>query len=232
MELNQQPKEKRTTEATGELDVVNIWSTIQGEGPFNGTPATFVRLAGCNLQCEWCDTDYTSNRKWWSPSALVEKLQTLGHELVVVTGGEPFRQNCRPFVMAAVRAGFRIQFETNGTLNRSDVSLLARAPNIPVTVVCSPKTSRIHPKLHIHVLKYVVEHDNVDEKDGLPTSCLGNGLIAAKPPKGFDPSNIYIQPLDVQNETANALHMLEAVNSCMKHGYRLCLQVHKIAGLP
>ena len=55
-EFNGQPIEKVQRTFDGTLEVHSIFKTIQGEGPFCGTPAVFIRLAGCNLQCPWCDT--------------------------------------------------------------------------------------------------------------------------------------------------------------------------------
>ncbi|WP_046973456.1 7-carboxy-7-deazaguanine synthase QueE, partial [Dyella japonica] len=96
--------------------------TIQGEGPFCGQPAVFVRLAGCNLQCPGCDTNYTSNRKKMSHSDIWQEIVHVTGEaktkLVVITGGEPFRQ---PEVVNFINylidmKGYRVQVETNGTM--------------------------------------------------------------------------------------------------------------------
>ena len=61
--INKQPIEKREPSYEGTLQVHSIFKTIQGEGPFCGTPCVFVRLAGCNLQCPACDTD-----QWYFPA--------------------------------------------------------------------------------------------------------------------------------------------------------------------
>jgi len=92
---NIQPIEKSVFDEEGRLNVVKVWSTIQGEGPFTGTPAVFVRLAGCNLQCPLCDTNYTTNRKLRSAEEVADLVQSEHSKtsLVVLTGGEPFRQN-------------------------------------------------------------------------------------------------------------------------------------------
>jgi len=72
--LNQQLAEKRVERQDGALEIIDIFPTIQGEGPFAGEPAIFVRLAGCVLQCPLCDTDYTSGRRLISIPSLTEEI--------------------------------------------------------------------------------------------------------------------------------------------------------------
>lgn len=233
MQTNQQPIEKSITNKNGTLSVIEIFKTIQGEGPYAGTPAVFVRLAGCNLQCKLCDTQYTEGRVDMSPEDVVREALEVSDSvarLLVLTGGEPYRQDIGPFILLALQQGFVVQIETNGTLNRTDVSNLVNSP-MPVSVVVSPKSRRIHKDLAFDALKYVVEYGRVDPVDGLPTSVLGNEVRVARPPEDFD-GTVFVQPLDVQDETENLLHAKTAVDACMEHGYLLCLQMHKIVGLP
>ena len=91
--INIQPIEKYVQAENKMLDVHSIFYTIQGEGPFTGCPAVFVRLAGCNLKCPGCDTDYTSNRTPMTAEQILNKILELASPatLVVITGGEPFR---------------------------------------------------------------------------------------------------------------------------------------------
>ena len=74
--MNLQPIEKRTKSADGLLSLHSIFHTIQGEGPFCGTPSVFVRLAGCNLQCPACDTDYTQGRRAASAQEILDNWET------------------------------------------------------------------------------------------------------------------------------------------------------------
>lgn len=223
MELNKQPREKQFLDPNGSLDVVDVWPTIQGEGPFVGIPAVFVRLAGCQFQCSLCDTDYTTNRKQWDVVALEQRIAEFKHKLVVLTGGEPFRQNIGHLVRYLWEKDYRVQIETNGGLSIPDF------PWRCCNVVVSPKSGKVHPDIRRHALawKYVVEAGHVNER-GLPTRVLGVGMQVAEPDPG---SVVYIQPLDVQDVQENAKHVQQAVDICLKHNYGLCLQVHKLAGL-
>ncbi len=216
------------------LEVHSIWETIQGEGPFVGCPAVFVRLTGCNLQCPKCDTEYTANRVQTTDLALTQYIMTHfpRRKLVVITGGEPFRQKLTKAVSCLVKNGFRVQIETNGTLYDEEFFKYLR-PLGDVVIVCSPK-AQINKDLmpRIDAYKYVVEAGFVDEADGLPLRALGSSCPVGKPPAWFDPNSIYIQPCDEVHAAPNSRNLKAAVDSCLKFGYRLCLQMHKIAGLP
>lgn len=240
MAINIQPIEKREHSADGSVQVHSIFYTLQGEGPFAGQPAVFVRLAGCNLQCPACDTDYTSVRTSMSFQAIVDTVADtllastlIGSSikpLVVLTGGEPFRQGINPLVNALLLAGYRVQIETNGSLYQD---LMFSNPDL--TVVCSPKTGRLASDLvpHIRAFKYVVKTGDVLADDGLPIHALDHsvGGVVARPPAGFPRSRVYVQPIDVADPVANQFHLQTAVKSCLKFGYTLCLQMHKIANL-
>lgn len=212
------------------LDVVGIWNTIQGEGPYAGRPAVFVRLAGCNYKCPQCDTDYTSGRKERHYTDVVEDIK---HEsfaylkrrfdLVVITGGEPLRQNIMPLLNELAVQGYTTQIETNGTIFHT-------AATSACCVVCSPKGQVARDlKPHIHALKYVVSSDNVDD-DGLPKSVLGLSSPPERPWSGFD-GIVYVQPADEGDEEKNKRNLDTAVQSAMRHGYTLSLQMHKIIGV-
>lgn len=232
--LNTQKVERVSYSEQGILDVVNVWQTIQGEGPFAGFVSTFVRLAGCNLQCPGCDTDYTSSRQAHTPEdllAVIEKvsrgpagMRNSGQHLVVITGGEPFRQNLTPLVRLLGFNNYHVQIETNGTLFDQDFSYLRS------TIVCSPKAGKVNEHLQdfVTVLKYVVRAGEVDPEDGLPTSVLG-GPRPARPWNARMP--IYLQPMDEGDVERNKDNLRAAVGSCLQFGYILGMQIHKIAGL-
>lgn len=236
--MNNQKIEKQITRDGGLVEIHHIFGpTIQGEGPFAGAPAVFVRLAGCNLQCPGCDTNYTSERTIMTPKQVVDKVAEYAKGdrgyykfnspyLVVVTGGEPFRQNIGPMVRELITAGYRVQIETNGTL-------YTPGPWEQVTIVCSPKTGKIDPKLakYIDAFKYVVEHGDVDPTDGLPLYGLHKGTTKiARPPYTFN-GTIYLQPFDDGSYLLNNPHLNACIFNCLRFGYTLCLQIHKMVGL-
>lgn len=239
--MNTQPIEKLDLNDKGELDVHSIFYTIQGEGPFTGRPAFFLRLAGCNLQCPFCDTEYTSGREFKTASTIVEEILSLRDDelsnvqfatapppLVVVTGGEPFRQNITPVCNLLISQGFDVQVETNGTLPPSDgLSCL-------VTIVVSPKTGKINQELvpRISALKYVVKAGCIDRADGLPIRALDHTAspTVAKPPIGYN-GPIYLQPMDDGTIRGQRDNASAAVNACKKYGHLLQVQTHKVLGI-
>lgn len=232
--MNQQPIEKHVKlSGDGILDVHSVFRTIQGEGPFCGTPSVFIRLAGCNLQCPSCDTDYTSNRWQSGPVALVDmvrELQTGG--LVVITGGEPFRQYLTPLLAALVGSGYYVQIETNGTIQPCGFPFNDK-PDLRTGayIVCSPKAGKVHPRISTLACayKYVLSHDSVNPDDGLPLRALNHPAhpYVARPHEEYRRA-VYLQPMDAHDEVENKKNLTAAIDSCMKHGYILQLQVHKI----
>ncbi len=243
MQINIQPIEKLSRSDGQTLDVHSIFHTIQGEGPFVGHPCIFVRLAGCNLQCPGCDTDYTLGRKMLDHNEIVD---LIGHQLwlgdttvtrvplVVITGGEPFRQNIAPFCNALLSRGHTIQIETNGTMNPGpEFCALQKRCESHLFVVCSPKASRVNDSVLsvAGCFKYVMHHSSVDPKDGLSVLALENkALPRVARPKGYVP--IYLQPMDTGNEADNKLSLDACIASCRKYGYILGIQTHKLIGLP
>ena len=230
MERNTQLPEKRIRDDGSTLAVNSIFYTIQGEGPFAGTPSVFVRLAGCNLQCPLCDTEY-SKRSTMSVNDIVAAVidQSVASTLVVITGGEPFRQTLTPFVLKLLENGFRVQVESNGTYFEPDFPYLH--PN--VTVVISPKAGTVHPKLwnRVRNVKYVATADSLGD-DGLPSHALEhpNASGLARPPLDWE-GEVYLQPVDEKNTARNHRNQEAVVDSCLRFGYRLCLQMHKIVGV-
>jgi organic radical activating enzyme len=101
--------------------------TLQGEGPSAGQLAAFVRLGMCNLDCRWCDTAYTWDRRrydldaglrWLSVGNVWREVAAMRVGLLVITGGEPLLQQAAlPLLLdAAGQAGWRVEIETNGTI--------------------------------------------------------------------------------------------------------------------
>lgn len=229
MKLNNQIPEKKDYQST--LEVHSIFSTIQGEGPFTGRPAVFVRLAGCNLQCPGCDTEYTQGRARMPYQAILKSVRnqlisTNSHaNLIVISGGEPFRQNIAPFADFLIQNDFDVQVETNGSM------AIPLELSQMVTVVCSPKTAKLHPSaLHrANAFKYVMKAGNVLEEDGLPLQALDHRAspYIARPPKSFK-GKIYLQPMDEQDAGYNADNVAAVLESAMKFNYTVQLQIHKL----
>lgn len=150
--LQPQPEAQAGT-TLNTLPVVETFHSIQGEGCWMGTSAFFIRLAGCDVGCPWCDT-----KQSWPVqchplvpiSELVHQAQVAQPQIVVVTGGEPLMHNLSTLTEALHHAGLQVHLETSGAYPLSGTF---------DWVTLSPK--RYKPPLpsiypHIHELKVVI----------------------------------------------------------------------------
>lgn len=199
------------------LFVQEIFPTLQGEGPLAGTPAIFIRLGGCNLACSFCDTEFES----FSALTLHEVLTQvagcrLQEKLIVLTGGEPLRQNIVPLCEALIAEGFTVQIETNGTLWRP----------LPesVRIVVSPKNTGmgyqpLRPDIadRAEAIKFIISKSN----------SLYNDIFIVTPRA----TPIYVQPMDEMDEEKNAANVQRCLEIAQQTGARLSLQLHKMLGI-
>jgi 7-carboxy-7-deazaguanine synthase len=105
------------------LKITEIFFSIQGEALFSGWPTVFVRLTGCPLRCQYCDTAYAfTGGEWWSIPGIIAEVRRHSTLYVCVTGGEPLAQpRCAALLTALCNAGFRVSLETSGALDISPV---------------------------------------------------------------------------------------------------------------
>jgi 7-carboxy-7-deazaguanine synthase len=100
------------------LKISEIFYSLQGEADTAGIPTVFVRLTGCPLRCQYCDTEYAFyGGEWWEVEAVVQKVRELGGHHVCVTGGEPLAQkSCLMLLTQLCDAGCRVSLETSGAM--------------------------------------------------------------------------------------------------------------------
>lgn len=203
------------------LAVSEIFYSIQGESTFAGLPCVFVRLAGCNLRCRWCDTRHAwDGGREMTAKQIMDSVDAFGCPLVEVTGGEPLFQSQTPdLVRALCDAGLAVLVETNGSL---DISVLdPRAVKI-VDVKCP--SSGQQEKNDIKNLYRLADHDEIkfviQDREDYAFARLtleGWGTEAMRHAVHFSPVHGLMAP-----ETL-AQWMLD---DCLRA--RLSLQVHKI----
>ena len=192
-----------------EYDLVEIFKSLQGEGRNSGRPAVFVRFAGCNLGCPWCDTP-VARRFSLSLAELVDEIGSHRVKSVILTGGEPtIVAGMDELVEALKNAGYWIGVETNATgspvwLGKVDY------------VACSPKAEypgRI-------VLKKAHEVSIV-------ASCPETVGFARRVRGEIEATDYYISPCDRDGKIDFAL--AKAVLSQL-NGWSLSVQLHKLLG--
>ncbi|TVR16523.1 MAG: 7-carboxy-7-deazaguanine synthase QueE [Balneolaceae bacterium] len=110
---------KRKSEITDlRYSLMEDFYTIQGEGAHSGTPAYFIRLAGCDVQCWWCDVKDSwdeSKHPKVKTSEIVERAAESGAKIAVITGGEPLLHNLEPITLMLKKAGLKVHIETSGS---------------------------------------------------------------------------------------------------------------------
>lgn len=212
---------QRGFERNAKLQVHEIFYTIQGEGPYSGIPAVFIRLTGCNLACSFCDTHWDDDEDlYWSIDEIMQEIKDVMAPhctLAIITGGEPLRQDAVvDLSRALIDDGWTVQIETAGTIWNE------RLPK-PVEIVVSPKTHRVMPGVAARAIawKYIIREGQTDPEDGLP-------LKVARHPAGFDPDDIYCSPCDEHDDEKTAANYRLVAKTCMQHGYRAMVQLHKL----
>jgi len=105
------------------LRITEIFHSLQGEADTAGVPTVFVRLTGCPLRCQYCDTAYAFHGgEWWELPAIVARVQEYATRYVCVTGGEPLAQKgCTALLTALCDAGLRVSLETSGAMALAEV---------------------------------------------------------------------------------------------------------------
>ena len=102
-----------------QLQVTEIFKSIQGESTLSGTPCVFIRLTGCNLRCGYCDTTYAyEGGNWLSIDDILSKIDDYNCDLVEITGGEPLLQDgVYPLIRTLLETGKLVLIETNGSVD-------------------------------------------------------------------------------------------------------------------
>lgn len=189
--------------------LVEIFESLQGEGRNTGRPCVFVRFAGCNLACPWCDTD-VRERFSMTRDELLAEIASYKAKTVVLTGGEPTLIEGAPELIAALKAaGYFIAVETNATVDASWLQFVDY-------VACSPK-AEFPDKIE---LKKANEVRVVASDDRAVEFCRRvKELIEA--------DDYYVSPCDHDGEIdfATAKSVLSKLD-----GWSLSVQLHKILG--
>lgn len=149
------------------MRVVEVFESIQGEGPLMGRRCVFVRLQGCNLGCSYCDSKYAERGWFWlEPNAIADAVDRFKTRNVVITGGEPTIQGDELIELTnqLLRRGKHITIETNGT--KPSVLKQCHA----AAIVISPKSQDVMDawkdevnRGSRHWLKIVVDYVNIDD---------------------------------------------------------------------
>lgn len=196
--------------------VVEIFDSVQGEGVFMGCPATFIRLAACNLSCSWCDTNF----EHFDEMEIKDIVAQATHPFVVITGGEPTIHDLQPLLVELKKQAKFIAIETNGT---NPVRVVYK--NLIDWVTCSPKPDN----------KYVIDEGCIPDELKYVVDDVFH--ISRIPWKYMDPNcsewavPIWLQP-EGSNMQESAQKAFSIVTQDVKTGrLRLGIQMHKLLNL-
>jgi len=207
--------------------VNDIFYSLQGEGRNTGRAAVFVRFAGCNLRCPFCDTEFDTFREM-TAEEIVATISQYPARFVVLTGGEPTLQVDEAFVDLLHQHGYEVAMESNGT---------RPAPNNLDWLTVSPKESPRGTSKEVrgtrlpNELKVVFDENTDPETYLLPPSLQSK---AAEPSASFllpreTPPLLYLQPCDTGDAARNAYIIKRCVDYIKAHPqWHLSLQTHKL----
>lgn len=182
------------------MKINEIFYSLQGEGHYTGTAAVFIRFSGCNLRCDFCDTDH-SNFEEMSEEQIVEAVCAYPASHVVITGGEPSLQLTGSLVDRLHTAGKYVQVETNGT---------HPLPSTVDWVTCSPKDGPSVCLTHIDELKVVFQGQDMSPYDNM------------------EAGEYRLQPCDRNNAEFNSANTAECISYIKTNPkWKLSLQTHK-----
>jgi len=134
------------------LRINEIFHSLQGEADCVGFPTVFVRLTGCPLRCQYCDTEYAFHAgEWFDLDAILTRVREFKAQYVCVTGGEPLAQpNCLKLLERLCDAGFSVSLETSGALDVAAVdSRVSRVIDVKTPASNESARNRIENFAHL-----------------------------------------------------------------------------------
>lgn len=198
------------------FEIIELFSSVQGEGILQGVPSTIIRLNHCNLNCIWCDTKETLSEAptHYTLSELLYSIEERGNRYVIITGGEPMiTEGIETLSHKLHNTGYHITIETNATIVRNVscdlISLSPKLSNSQNTNSLKPEVIKFYLQNYNYQVKFVVQSDrDLHEILGLLDS-LGSVKM----------ERIILMPQasTIEELLATQQHVVEL---CIKYGFR------------
>lgn len=194
--------------------ISEIFYSIHGEGLLQGTPMVFIRLAGCNLKCPFCDTKYAWEKgKKKEVVEIIDEVKKFRYKKVCITGGEPYLQNLKFLVSALKKFNFWISVETNGTIwQEIEVDWITVSPKVEGKNYYKEGFNRKFLEV-ANEFKYVITGEETFEFISRDIKCP-----------------VVLQPVD--NDSKIAEKIVKFLKRERKENFYLRLQLHKILKIP
>ena len=211
--------------------VVEIFDSIDGEGKRTGQLATFIRLAGCNIRCSYCDTPYAlmkDDGEMMPMGKIIEAVEKIGNKNITITGGEPLSvQKVSDLIFELSENGYEVNIETNGTL---DIMPFLNKKNIFVTMDYKTASSGMRDQMKMSniqslrkkdVLKIVCKEKDFDEIEDMLRRC--------KPI-----AKVYISPIYREIDAEKLVGFIKKLrdDGIALESVQMQVQLHKIVWRP
>lgn len=207
------------------MKVIELFLSVNGEGLKSGELATFVRFAGCNLRCPYCDTKYSyENPKYieMSIDEIISKIGSFKAYNVTLTGGEPLIQKDIDILIKKLSdKGYRVELETNGSV---DISKYVGLKGVVFTLDYKGPTSLMEDKMLLENYKYLTKNDVVKFVCG-STKDLEKARDIILKYKLDEITNPFLSPVFGEISLEGMVDFMKENN--LNH-VRLQLQIHKI----
>jgi len=141
------------------LQIAETFYSIQGESSYAGYPCFFIRLAGCNLRCSWCDSSFSYEEPAvpLTVNQLLKEVAAFPNALIEITGGEPLLQeNVYPLIDGLLAGGRQVLLETNGSLSLARID-----PRVVKIMDVKCPASSMHERMDLDNFTYLTPSDEV-----------------------------------------------------------------------
>jgi 7-carboxy-7-deazaguanine synthase len=220
------------------MKITEVFYSVQGEGSLTGVPSVFVRTAGCNLHCRWCDTPYSS----WKPEgeemtvdqalALVTPHPT---RFCVITGGEPMiAPDIHGLAARLVKAGKHVTIETAATVPPGGIScsLASLSPKMSNSVPggdvsLKVRTRHEETRLNLEALRMWMDGYEYQLKFAIQSCADVDEVVPFLTSLGrtIPPERVMLMP---EGNTVNKIseHTPVVLDACKRYGFRFCDRLH------
>ena len=208
--------------------VVEKFVSVNGEGPLSGQLVVFIRFAGCNLNCSYCDTTWANNEDvsydLMTSDDIYKHIKSTDIRNVTLTGGEPLMQEgiIELLEVLSIDKSLHIEIETNGSVSLDKFLNIENRPSF--TMDYKLPSSNMEDKMNLNNFKYLNDKDTVKFVSG-SIEDLQKAKFIIDEYELSDKTNVYISPVFGQIDPEN---IVEFMKDNKMNGVNLQIQLHKI----
>jgi 7-carboxy-7-deazaguanine synthase len=208
--------------------VVEKFISVNGEGPLSGQLVVFIRFAGCNLSCSYCDTTWANNEDvsydFMTSDDIYKHIKLTGIRNITLTGGEPLLQEgiIELLELLSKDTSLHVEIETNGSVSLDKFLNIENRPSF--TMDYKLPSSNMEDTMNLNNFKYLSDRDTVKFVSGSMAD-LQKAKFIIDEYELSDKTNVYISPVFGQIDPE---HIVEFMKDNKMNGVNLQIQLHKI----